>query len=154
MKPNRLIHISTVDRLLRWWSFFKEGLLFLNTDQRWGKTNEKFCEELMSIVASGDENGFVAVLVSGAGQPYGFIVVTNNTTRFSDEKSCVVYAIFTNQNCPSTVAELSAEAFQWAKTHDYKLAQACSKRVNGAAIRWFQKKMQFESMFMVFTRKL
>lgn len=154
MKPNRLIQISSVDHLLRWWNFFKEGLHFLNTEQKWGKTNEQFLEALLYIVSNGEENGFVSVLVSGAGQPYGFIVVANNTTRFSDAKTCNIYAIYTNQDCRSTVAELSAEAFQWAKTHSYKLAQACSHRVNGAAIRWFQKKMRFDRMFVVFTKEL
>lgn len=153
MKANRIIQVSTVSQLVRWWDFFKEGLKFLNSDQKWRKSNEEFLEALLYIVSQGEENSFIGVLVSFAGQPYGFVVVTNNTTRFS-KRSCNIFALYSNSKCPSTITELAAEVYQWARTHGYEEAQACSHRVNGSAIRWFQRNMKFDSMFMVFSKKI
>jgi len=153
LKPNRVVTISNVDQVIRWWNLFKDGLDYCNNELKWKKEPGDFLKILLHIIALGPQDGFIAVLVSGGGQPYGFVVVVNNTNKFS-KKTAHIYLMYSNSQCPSTVAELSAEAQAWSKNNNYEEVQACSYRFGGAALRWFQKKMGFTSKFIVFTKPL
>lgn len=153
LRPNRFVFINDLDQLQRWWPFLREGMEYIVKETDWNQNAEDFFKFLLHVVSVAPDNGAVMVLVSGAGQPYGYTVLVNNTHRFSP-KTINVYAIYSNRKCPSTMTELAAESLQWARSRGYKEAQACSYRTNGSAIRFFEKHMQFDRKFMVFTRTL
>lgn len=138
---------------MRWWPFLREGLRVFQNDLKWDKTDEDYLKMLMFVLTAGDDCGGIFILVSGGGQPYGYLVCIENTAPFCP-RSVNIYAIHTNNKCPSTVAELSAEAQQWAISKGFKEVYACSYRMSGAAIYWFEKKMKFRRKYMVFSKKL
>lgn len=125
--------------------------MFFNDELKWHKSASDFFKFLLHVVHLPPKDGFVSVLVSGAGTPYGYIIVVNNTNLFS-KRTMHVYALYTNNQCPSASVELIAEARQWGVANKYEEVQACSYRFGGAAIRLFTRKLGFTSRFIVFTR--
>lgn len=152
IKPNKVITISSIEQLGRWWPFLKEGLQYFKDELKWDIHPIDYYKVILNVIAGYEDDGIVMVLVSGTGQPYGYIVAINNSNAYS-KRTVNVYAVFTNRKCPSAFAELSAETAQWAKSKNYEEVQACSPRVSGASIRWF-KKHGFTNPFLVFTRPL
>lgn len=152
-RPNRILTIGDLDQLIRWWKFLREGLDCINRETGWSKQAEDFLKFLMHVVDLSPDHGVILVLVSGAGIPYGYAVVVDNTNR-SSQKTVNIYAVYTNKKCPSTLTELSAEAFQWAKSRGFREAQACSYRVTGASDRFFKRHFKFDRKFVVYQRTL
>lgn len=148
--------ITSLEEFLAWWPFLIEGLSVLQ-DKHAGNnpdiTADEFFRHLLHVLSGGVDYGIIMLLLSKNDKPLGYIVVNDNTYLFQT-KTAVVYAIYSNNKCPSTVHELVHDATLWGRPRGYKCVQATSYRLNGAALRWFERKLGFRRRCIVFEREV
>lgn len=153
MQPNRLVLVTGVKAVLRWWPFILEGYKSIGVKGGLKMTPEGYLKIVMHICSLSPKKGRLAILVSGSGEPYGYVLALDITHKFSP-KTVNLFAFYTNKKCPSTLLELSKDTEAWARECGYEVVQACSTRFGGGAIRWFHKNMGFNDKMIVFSRHL
>ena len=147
--------LKSLSEIQTHWDFFLEGLTNLNDPHgaRGDLTPVQFFQMLLYAVEKHPHHGGVGLLTSKNGKPLGYGVVLDNTEPFC-RKSVVVYAVYSNGKCATTTVELLANAERWAREHGFAEMQACSRRINGAAIRLFEKKWKFRRICLVFHKEI
>lgn len=148
MKPNKVLVIQTIKQVLRWWTLFREGYAY--NSKVLGRTTvaDDFIKTMLRVVDQGEDRSFIAVLVSGGGDPYGFIACEAEGDRV------VIVEIFSNKKCPSTTIELVSEAQAWARQKNFNCLSVRSNRFNSTAIKFFTKQLGFQQEAIVFSKKL
>lgn len=137
------------------WDFFREGLASLNDPHgaRGDLTELQFFQILLYAIAKHPRQGGVGLLTSKNGKPLGYGIMLEDTEPFC-KRSAVVYAVYSNGKCATTTEELLENAERWARTEGFVELHACSRRINGAAIRLFEKKWKFKRICLVFRKEV
>jgi len=149
VKPNRAIVIHTIKQVIRWWPLFSEGYAYNSKVLGRVEPTEDFLKILLHVVDKGEEKSFIAVLVSGTGDPYGFIVCSES----SDRRLSIV-ELFSNKKCPSTTLELVSEAQAWGRSQGFKTLTIKSTRFSHSASRFFKKQLGFDSEAIILSKKI
>lgn len=152
---NKLCLIESVEQLLGFWKFFQEGLESLNDTigTREKVTSDSFFKLLIHVISKNPGFGIIGVLTSKNDKPLGFGVAFNDTD-IGLTKSAVVYAVYSNKRCPTTVKELQDIAETWARENGFHKLHACSRRLNGSVMRLFEKKWGFHRTAIIFEKDL
>lgn len=152
---NKFFWLANLQDAQKWWPFLFEGLNSLNDPHgaRGDMEPLQFFQMVLHAISCHPTNGGVGVLTSKNDKPLGYGIILNNTEPYC-RKSAVVYAVYSNGKCPTTTVELLTNAESWARSQGYCDLQACSRRINGAAIRLFEKKWGFRRACLVFRKEL
>lgn len=151
-QPTRIVSLTNVDQIMRWWSFFSEGLAYMNRETKWGEEPLDFFKVLMHAIKVGGQKALILLHIGSDAVPLGYLIAVDNSAVFGP-KSALIYAVYSNKQCPSTFMELVAETTAWAKTNEYRKVQACSYRLNRTSVKLFQRYLPSRK-FMVFTKDL
>ena len=153
---NRLVDIRQHEQVVEYWPFFSQGLAELNATMAPGDTpvsGEVFLRLLFKVVHMGQARGRVTVLVNKNAQPLAFGIVYDNTEALC-RRSAIVYAVYSNHQCPTAVTELREEAERWARECGYAELHAVSRRINGATFRIFERQWGFRRTAVIFKKEL
>ena len=123
---NKIVYVTSALELFKRWPFFVEGLEQLNSPiaGRRKLSAEVFAKVLTMIATGSLETGALIVLESSSGQPLGFVALLDCTAPFS-ERSALVYAVYSNNKCRTTICEMDVAVRTWSETYGYVELKAC-----------------------------
>jgi hypothetical protein len=155
ISPFVIKYVTDVEELLDRWPFFYEGWLAV-LQHNHGKpkaTTNDFMLLLMRAVTSKPSEGCLAVFESKNNKPLGFIVLMNGSEVASYRVAHINMA-YTNGKSPGITLAGQKFAEEWSRENGYKELQLRTYRMNGAAQRFFVRKLGFQSMCVIYKKEL
>jgi len=148
---NQIIHVNTLEKFHEHWNFLEEGYAVLVNPKAGGfvKLTRKDYQRMLLCAAVDDATGGVLVLASKRGVPLGFVCILNDS-NFVHPQRAEMFAVYSNEKCPSTFEELSYEAQRWARRRNYTELTFNIHRITGAARTFVEKKLKLEPNHMQF----
>ena len=148
-------HISTLEHLLECKDFLYEG---------WGKLQEKsvgngnvtwdeFMQLVVAVALSPEAEGTVLVMRSKNEKPLLFMVAYNDSVT-SREHCLFIYAGYSTGRCQAATTAAWMYLHSWAKDRGFMKLRAQSRRLNGAAMRWFKRKLGFRPTALMFEKEI
>lgn len=143
--------LKSLEDISKYTSFLQRGFRELCEKGKYERTWEHFFMVLTkcTLQASGE----VAVLLTQSNKALGFILVLDNSHEFTG-KSAYIYATYVDGTYSKSVHELEAYAINWARGRDIHVIQAATRRINGAAFRWFESKLGWKRDMLVFKKEV
>jgi hypothetical protein len=151
---NDIVEIRTIDDLLEYWVFLKQGMVALN-DPRGAKatyTDDTFLQLLLKVFGM-DEAGLIVVLQSKNGKPLAFGICFE-AVDIMEERCFFVWAAYTNGKYKGGLQELCKYAETYARKRGIRCLKAATKRICGANIRLFERGWKFRREFMTFRKDI
>ncbi len=133
-----LKQVDSLEMLVAHWAFFLEGLELLNQTVK--TEDEQVSQNAFLLthvsIATGQKEGVIYLVHSKNDKPLGFITGFNDTAPYKEQKSLLVYALYSNRKSAtaSRFAGLSIE--RWAKANGFSKLHAFSGRTSGSAVQW------------------
>lgn len=151
----KAVVVQDVPTLLHWWPLFLEGWTELCSPVkgRGDLTASEFLTMLLRVLSLGPNDGLVAVFVSQNDKPLGFAVVMNDSET-PERRTALIYAGYSNSKYAHAAVEETEFVQKWAKARGFTELHAQSRRLSGAAMRWFRKKLGFQPMAVMFSKPL
>lgn len=115
---------------------------------------ERFFQMLLDVMSRGDEQGVIAVLQSKNRVVLGYTVIIDGTDICSFCRVAVGYVLYSNGKCPTAGVDMTVLAERWARMYGYNEMHGISRRINGAAMRLFEKKLGFSRYYVAFRKQL
>ncbi|MBX7157213.1 MAG: hypothetical protein K1X66_02335 [Verrucomicrobiae bacterium] len=139
---NRIIRLNSLQGVLDYWPFFREGLEALRDPQKanLNDTEEEFFRILMHCVSKPASETLCLVVVSKKGYPLAFGVSFAVMPFWKNEKFLWLYAAYSNGKNDRAVQDMYEYCMKWSRENKFKEVQTCTGRVTGAALKWFRKK--------------
>lgn len=116
-------------------------------------TWEAFLQIILRTAQNAGPSGEVFIIKSKNQKLLGFLVIIEDT-EYVERRTALIYAAYSNSkdfNASKAGIEFIA---RWAKQMHYVELHAQSRRINGAAMRYFRKKLGFVPLSIVFGRAL
>lgn len=147
--------ITTFKELEQWWPVIVEGLPGLNeyAPEKRRISSEYLLQVSLMCIEMGTEASLFGVITSKNGKPLGWVMVLENTLRFKD-KTCVVFAAYSNGKCPGLTKGVLVQIEKWAKENEFKEIQAMSFSFNGSRFRLFERTWKMRRTAVLFTKEL
>lgn len=147
--------ITDVPTLLQWWPLFLEGWQDLcgPFKGRVDLTASEFLTMLLRIIGLGDDDGLVVVFLSQNDKPLGFMAAMNDSET-PERRTALIYAGYSNSKYAYAAIDATEFVQKWAKARGFTELHAQSRRLSGAAMRLFRKKLGFQPMAVVFSKLL
>ena len=123
---------------------FKDGLKL---------TWDEFLSELLRVAKAGLDTAITAVFFSKNGKPLAYIVLMDETLG-SVEKVAHIYAAYSNGLYRGMSEEGIRFAEEWARQYGFDKLQLSSRRMSGAAMKLFKKRLKFRPVYVVFEKGL
>lgn len=150
-KSNLIVHdLRSHTDVIKFWSFFQEGLLVLNRLLDATVSNETLFRVVNDIVVAPPEAGKVLVITDKAGTPVFYIVVFDNTSRYHKRQSALIYAAYSNNKVGGVTRYGLSIIEQWAKDNGYNELHAFSPRITGSGFRLFEGTFKFRRRSVLF----
>ncbi len=149
--------ITTVHEFLDLWPFLLTGLQETKKvfEGRCGVPEERFFKTLLHIISGPRSQGAVLIMESFKGNKAGYAVVMNNTKPLEEEeRSLLIFFAYFKGNFGINSMEGLREVEKWGLSKGYNKLCACSARINGAAMRLFEKKFNFKRDKISFVKDL
>lgn len=151
----KVVEIRTVEQVLDYWKFFFEGLEELNlllkpVDAISAKV---LLQTLLHSIDLHQSQSLLVVITSKNDKPLLWGLIFDNTVLFKP-KSCVVYAVYSNNKAKGLIQYGLRIAEKWARENHYKTMQAFCPKMNGSRFRLFEKVWGFQRHSMVFQKDL
>ncbi len=112
-----------------------------------------FFQRLIGIACGPVDRGAVMLFMSKNDKPLGFMVLQENSES-RNRRSLLIYAGYSNGKCVKGPERCIKLVEDWARTHGFDEVQAQSRRINGAAMRLFKRKLGFQPLSIVFKKML
>jgi hypothetical protein len=147
--------LVTIDKLLEYKDFLYEGWQQLNKIVSNGEVAswEEFMHVALQIVCSNPDLGSVLVMYSKNRKPLAFSLAYDDSVTEHD-RSLFIYAFYASSKCISARATGWEYVQMWAKKRGYTKIRAQSRRLNGAAMRWFKRKLGFRPIAIMFEKEI
>jgi len=149
-QPYKLHLLTSLDEFMEHVSFIREG--FDTLEELVRVSWDDFAGQVLQVV-SGKMEAVFAVFLSKNDKPLGFVMVVDDTAG-SIEKVALIYAAYSNGKYVGAADEAVHYAEEWATAKGFDKLRASSRRMNGAAMKLFKKKLQFKPAFIVFEKGL
>lgn len=112
-----------------------------------------FFQRVVYIACGPKEAGAVIVFLSKNNKPLGFMVLQDNSESLS-RRTVLIYAGYSNGRYAGAPEASIEYVEKWAREQGYHEVQAQSRRINGAAMRLFKRKLGFSPVSMTFRKAL
>lgn len=149
--------MHTYQDVLENWAFFKEGLSRLNdigTSRNRDVSPETLLRVLMDCVIEKQDSALVYIVRSKNGKPLSYIIGFDNTNPYHNDKTFLVYAIYSNRKS-KTASRVAFNAVEkWARNEGYNEIQAFSPRTSGAFFRLVRRFFGMDLEMTFFSKKL
>ena len=151
---NRVIHVTTADEILDHWAFFNEGRMALNDPSRARAdyTPEGFFNMLVKVALMNTE-GLILVLTDKNGNPLGFGCAFTGVD-FQGDACFFVWECYSNSTCSTTTKELLNYTEEYAKSIGHNVIKLSTKRLTGAALRYFEGSLHFKREYIQFRKDI
>lgn len=148
--------VRGVDEVVAQWPFFAEGLTALNEPIAMPEqvTTETWMQALVESASTAESEALVAMTLNKNLRPLAFIVLFNNTSRYSKRKSALVYAIYSNRLNKHAARWTLMMAERWARQHGYQELHGYNAKVNSHGIRMCEWVFGFKRQKVFFTKSL
>jgi hypothetical protein len=114
---------------------------------------DEYLKRLMRVVDNGPKWGVVLIFESKNQKPLGYTVLQDDT-QFPQKRTLLIYAAYSNNKDPHISRAAMAYHEMWARRMGYVELHAQSRRLNGAAMRLFRRRLGFTPACVVFTKTL
>ena len=114
---------------------------------------EAYMQVLFRVVAGRKDCGSIILYKSKNDKPLGYIVVFEDTET-GGPRSCIIYAGYSNGKYLGAAEESMPIVETWARKNGFKELHAQSRRMAGAAMRLFKRKLGFKPACIVFKKEL
>lgn len=131
--------------------FLREGFEQLQDGLK--LTWDDFLSELLRIARVGLDTAITAIFTSKNGKPLGYIILMDETLG-SIERTAHIYAAYSNGLYRGIADEAIRFAEEWATKRGFDKLQASSRRMSGAAMKLFKKRLKFRPVYVVFEKGL
>lgn len=148
-QPYLLCPVRDMDDLCEVAEFVKEG--FGELEELLGITWEDFTDQIIKTIKS--TRGLLAVFFSKNHKPLGFVMVVDDSVG-SLEQTALIYAAYSNGRYAGAANEAVTFAEEWATKQGFTKLRAVSRRMNGAALKLFKKRLGFRPAYIVFEKGL
>lgn len=136
--------------------FFKEGWTMITRPEcaRDVFSWDGFLKTLLHVASLDECNGAVILFTSCNDKPLGFYVLCDNTEIFSDHRTVLIFAGYSNGKYEQ--APLASIDFveKWARDRGFKEIHAHTRRMTGAAARLYERKLGFTRLSWAFKKEL
>ncbi len=152
----RMVDVRSIDTLMKYWSFIKEGLGSLNKISASSSVDVNILFKVcVDIVCADSKLGKVAIVLDkNNGEPLSYTISFENTCSYSTCRSLMVYAIYSNRKSRTATRWGLNWVADWAKKEGYKEMHGESPRVTGAAVRLFENIFGFRKHSLFLKRSL
>ena len=146
--------LTMVNEVLEQSELLYEGLVTL-CDRKGARADVEWVDFLQRIfaIAVGVYTGAIFVFYSKNNKPLGFTVLIEDTESKS-RRTIFVYAGYSRTVQRDSGRCAMEFICRWAKVHNYVEVRAQSRRVNGAAMRYFRKVLGFVTLSVLFKKDL
>jgi hypothetical protein len=130
------------DKFLEMWPLFLESFDSLIAPKGANMTNLTVDELFKTLLhlAVYPENGFLGCLYNKNGGFLGYVAAISTSIAFRPS-ALQMFAIYSNEKCPSTPKELIYELKEWARKHGFSKLHATMFRKSGTARNFFKFKL-------------
>ena len=150
-QPYKVSPITCVEDVVEVSDFLFEGYGQLREGLK--LTWDEFLSELLRVAKAGLTTAITAVFFSKSGKPLGYIILMDETLG-SVERVAHIYAAYSNGLYRGIADEAIRFAEEWAKQNGFNKLQATSRRMSGAAMKLFKKRLKFRPVYVVFEKGL
>ena len=146
----------SVKGVIEYVDFFNEGWAALTSMERGrGDLNWDEFFKLVLHAASHPEGEAIVVLHASKNmKPLGFSIAFNGSEPFSSIKRLIYYCGYSNGKYPHGPVEAVAYVENWARKHGYNQVQLLTRRISGASVRFYRRKLQYQPQSIVFYKEL
>lgn len=152
---NKGIIPRKLEEVIEWWPFILSGLDALNDTS--GARANMSANDLFRVAVStalGDpDRGLVLILASKNDKPLSYIIATENTDLYGP-RTLVAWAAYTNRKCATALKDNLDILEKWARHAGFEELQAQSRRMNGSAMRLFERRWGFTRHCITFKKAL
>lgn len=154
-QPYKVVHVTTVPQLLEHWGFIRAGWqeLALANKARTGLTESECLTMMLRVLTLGPDDGLLVIFTSQNDKPLGYMAVMNDSET-PERRTALIYLGYSTGKYLNAPVVATEYVEQWAKDRGFSELHAQSRRLSGAAMRLFRKKLGFEPMAVVFSKKL
>ena len=154
-QPFVVHHLQNVEDVIENARLLGEGWKSLSdsTSARCDVSWIDFLNRVMRIAIAGDEFGAVMVFKSKNEKPLGFMVIFDDSEG-KDRRSAFIYAGYSNGKYADAPVASMTYVQDWARQHGFTALRTQTRRINGAAMRLFRKKLGFRPLAMIFEKTL
>lgn len=104
---------------------------------------ETWLKIILRIAQASPELGGVFLFTSKNDKPLGMLVLVEDTQYGEEYRTAIMYAIYSSGKDVNIGRQMIAYAEKWAHDNEYIELHAVSRRMNGAAVRYFERKLGF-----------
>ena len=146
-------HLESVDDVIENAVFLNEGWRALSSPAgaRCNTVWNNFMRVIMDSACT--DNGAVVMFKSKNKKPLGYMVLTKMQDE-DDTPGLFLYFGFSNGKYEGAPEASMGYVRAWARDKGYKFIQAQTRRINGASMRLFKKKLGFKPKAMIFETTL
>lgn len=151
----KAVHITNVEQLIAAWPFFLQGWQELCSPEK-GRADlneSEFLTMLLRILDMGPKDGLLVVFTSEHDKPLGYMVVMNDSET-PQRRTALIYLGYSNGKYLQAPVVATEYVEKWARANNFTELHAQSRRLSGAAMRLFRKKLGFQPMAVVFSKPL
>lgn len=148
-------HLTNVEDVIRWGEFLHEGWeAFRKPDKaRCDIAFSDFMRQVFHIACGPPTFGFVAVYTSKNDKPLGFTVVLDDSEGWEKRTATILYAYSNGKYAAASTAAVEYIE-KWARQRGFAALHTQGRRLNGAAMRFYRKKLGFQPVSIVFQKEL
>lgn len=154
-QPYNVIHLTNVQQVIAAWPFLVNGWRELCSPEK-GRSDlseGEFLTMLLRIQGMGPNDGLIALFTSKNDKPLGYMVVMNDSET-PHRRTALIYLGYSNGLYTQAPIVATEYVERWAKERGFTELHAQSRRLSGAAMRLFRKKLGFQPMAVVFSKTL
>jgi len=153
-QPYKVKKLSAYE-VIEWWPFFQEGVEALRDPRRARSdlSDKEWLNQLVHIALQPSSRGCVMLFTSKNDKPLGFMAVIEDSETI-ELKTALIYAGYSNEKYENAPVTGLAEVEKWARENGYSRLHLQTRRMNGASVKFFEKKLGFSPLCVVYEKEL
>ena len=152
-QPFLVEHLENVDDVIENAPFLNEGWRALS-DPTVARCDVEWSGFMQIVIrAACEPGGTVVMFKSKNRKPLGYMVLLDDSES-PTKRGLFIYFGFSNGKYEGAPEASMDYVKSWAKDHGYMFLTAQTRRINGASMRLFKRKLGFKPKAMVFETKL
>lgn len=154
-QPYKVVNVKGADDFVRWAPFLYEGWQVLcdPTGARCDVSWEAYSKVLLRVACMDETEGAIFIYLSKNDKPLGYTVVIDDT-EVGAARTALIYAGYSNGKYAGATRESLSFVETWARKQGFTQLRAQSRRLSGAAMRLFRKRMGFKPHALIFTKDI
>lgn len=152
----KIIRLRTLQDILQWWNFLREGVEQINDGQPWDEARlpeETLFKRFLHLTELRDDEQLMVVFTDELNNPLGYGVAYDSTPRFY-KRTLKIFCGYSNHKSPLFSRQIFNHIEKWAKENNYHFVTFSTARTSGATYRVFERKYKYRRLALTFFKEL